>query len=132
PEWNQKINIAMRLDPDIYVMMDPAHLNQILWNLLKNAAQAIEDSGEIKIQLKLLKTNRVYLTVEDTGAGINIEAFNHVFDPFFTTKPEGTGLGLPIIHRLIDTYSGLIDFESIPGRGTRFTIFLNGVTPGMD
>lgn len=132
PEWNQKIRITMRLDPDVYVMMDPAHLNQILWNLLKNAAQAIEDSGEIKIQLKLLKTNRVYLTIEDTGTGIKIEAFNHVFDPFFTTKPEGTGLGLPIIHRIIDTYSGLIDFESIPGKGTSFTIFLNGVTPRMD
>ncbi|MBU0972009.1 MAG: hypothetical protein KKC20_15240, partial [Proteobacteria bacterium] len=53
----------------------------------------------------------------------------HIFDPFYTTKPEGTGLGLAIIHRIIDTYEGMIDFESIPGRGTIFTLVFKNTTP---
>ncbi len=126
PQWNEKIHLSMRLDANVFVMIDPAHLNQILWNLLKNAAQSIDNDGEIKIGLKLFRSKRVYLTIEDTGRGITLDALEHVFDPFFTTKPEGTGLGLPIIHRLIDTYAGMIDFESTPDKGTKFTIFLNG------
>jgi len=122
PEWNKKIHFTMNLNKDISVMIDPLHLNQILWNLLKNAAQSIHGQGEIKVQLKLSKNNRVYLTIKDTGMGIKPEDFNHVFDPFYTTKPEGTGLGLSIIHRLIDTYNGVIDFESTRGKGTIFTI----------
>ncbi|MCP4020759.1 MAG: two-component sensor histidine kinase, partial [Desulfobacteraceae bacterium] len=65
---------------------------------------------------------RVYLTVSDTGKGITRNEAKQIFDPFFTTKPEGTGLGLSIIHRLIDTYDGMIDFESEPGKGTIFTL----------
>ena len=125
PKWNNKINLTLTLDKEIKVLIDPSHLTQILWNLLKNAAQSIPDTGDIKIKLKELRNNRVYLTVEDTGVGINQKDSRHVFDPFYTTKPNGTGLGLSIIHRLIDTYNGMIDFESTPGKGTIFTVLLN-------
>lgn len=125
PKWNNKINLTLTLDKEIKVLIDPSHLTQILWNLLKNAAQSIPDTGDIKIKLKELRNNRVYLTVEDTGVGINQKDSRHVFDPFYTTKPNGTGLGLSIIHRLIDTYNGMIDFESTPGKGTVFTVLLN-------
>jgi two-component system sensor histidine kinase PilS (NtrC family) len=127
PEWNKKIHFNMDLNKDICVFIDPSHFNQILWNLLKNAAQSIKGHGEIRIQLKLSKNNRVYLTIEDTGMGISHKDCNHVFDPFYTTKPDGTGLGLSIIHRLIDTYNGMIDFESTPGKGSVFTILFNSV-----
>ncbi len=126
PEWNRKISFSMRLNANAYVNMDPAHLHQILWNLFKNAAQAIVDTGEIKVRVHLSKNNRVYLMVEDNGRGIDPEKTKHLFNPFFTTKPDGTGLGLSIIHRLIDTYGGMIDFESVPGKGTVFTVLLNG------
>ena len=125
PEWGKKINLNIKLKKDIYVLIDPSHLTQILWNLLKNAAQSIKDQGKIKIQLKESRNNRVYLTVEDNGIGINQKDSSHIFDPFYTTKPDGTGLGLSIIHRLIDTYNGMIDFESVPGKGTIFTVLLN-------
>ena len=125
PEWGKKINLNIKLEKDIYVLIDPSHLTQILWNLLKNAAQSIKDQGKIKIQLKESRNNRVYLTVEDNGIGINQKDSSHIFDPFYTTKPDGTGLGLSIIHRLIDTYNGMIDFESVPGKGTIFTVLLN-------
>ncbi len=57
--------------------------------------------------------------------GISQEDSSHIFDPFYTTKPEGTGLGLSIIHRLIDSYNGMIDFESTPGKGSVFKVLLN-------
>jgi len=126
PEWGKKIHITTNLNKNILVFIDPLHFNQILWNLLKNAAQSIEGSGEIKIQLKLSKNSRIYLTIEDTGIGIKSKDFNHIFDPFYTTKSNGTGLGLSIIHRLIDTYNGMIDFESSPGNGTIFTVLFYG------
>ena len=56
------------------------------------------------------------------GRGIDQKNATHIFDPFFTTKSDGTGLGLSIIHRVVDTYDGMIDFESIPGKGTVFTL----------
>jgi len=126
PEWGKKIHITTNLNKNILVFIDPLHFNQILWNLLKNAAQSKEGSGEIKIQLKLSKNSRIYLTIEDTGIGIKSKDFNHIFDPFYTTKSNGTGLGLSIIHRLIDTYNGMIDFESSPGNGTIFTVLFYG------
>ncbi|MCP3872526.1 MAG: GHKL domain-containing protein [Desulfobacteraceae bacterium] len=128
PTWNNKLKINMNLNTSVRIFIDPFHLNQILWNLLKNAAQSIADKGEIKIVLKLFGNNRVYLIVEDTGTGIKKKDFNHIFDPFYTTKPDGTGLGLSIIHRIIDTYNGMIDFDSTPGKGTVFTVFFHGVS----
>jgi len=125
PEWNKKISLSTNMNKNICVFMDPSHFSQILWNLLKNAAQSIEGHGEIKIQLRSARNNRIYITVEDTGIGISQKDSSHIFDPFYTTKPEGTGLGLSIIHRLIDTYNGMIDFESTPGKGSVFKVLLN-------
>jgi len=127
PLWNEKIQISLNLDKKIMVCIDPSHFKQILWNLLKNAAQSIQDKGDIKIQLKASRNDRVYLTIKDNGSGIHPQDFHHIFDPFYTTKPEGTGLGLSIIHRLIDTYNGMIDFESTPGEGTIFTVLFHRV-----
>jgi two-component system sensor histidine kinase HydH len=98
---------------------------------VKNAAESIEDAGKIIITLKSPRNNRIYLTIRDTGTGIEGKKAKHIFDPFYTTKPEGTGIGLSIIHRIIDTYDGMIDFESIPGKGSVFTIlFKNAKTNG--
>jgi two-component system sensor histidine kinase HydH len=110
------------------VFIDPLHFNQILWNLLKNAAQSIEEHGQIKIGLDIHKNRRAYLTVEDSGVGIDPKDFSHIFDPFYTSKPDGTGLGLSIIHRIIDTYNGIIDFESSHGQGTIFTVLFENAS----
>jgi two-component system, NtrC family, sensor histidine kinase HydH len=126
PEWNQKIRVTTHMNKKLSVFIDPSHFTQILWNLLRNAAQSIKDHGEIKIILKSSINNRVHLAVKDSGNGIQKENSTHIFDPFYTTKPDGTGLGLSIIHRLIDTYNGMIDFDSTPGKGTIFTILFNG------
>ncbi len=127
PEWNQKIRITTKMNKNLSVFIDPSHFTQILWNLLKNAAQSIKGHGKIEISLKSSLNNRVRLTIKDSGIGIAQKDSIHIFDPFYTTKPNGTGLGLSIIHRLIDTYNGMIDFESTPGKGTIFTILFKGV-----
>ena len=124
PKWGNRIEVKMTLDNVLSAVIDPAHLKQILWNLLKNAAQAIAGKGAIFIDLAEARRNRVYLAVEDTGSGIDTETINHIFDPFYMTKPDGTGLGLSIIHRLVDTYSGMIDVDSTIGKGSVFTVLL--------
>lgn len=131
-EFKNRIQVVTHLDDGLSVHIDPVHLQQIVWNLMKNAAQAIPGKGKIVITLTSPKNYRIYLTIADNGQGIESEDARHVFDPFFTTKPEGTGLGLPIIHRLIETYDGLIDFESIPGKGTVFTIIFKSAKPTED
>ena len=127
PEWNQKISVTTKMNKKLRVFIDPSHFTQILWNLLKNAAQSIKGHGEIKILLKSSINNRVHLSIKDSGTGIHPKDYTHIFDPFYTSKPDGTGLGLSIIHRLIDTYNGVIHFESTPGKGTIFTVLFKGV-----
>ncbi len=129
PEQSKKLTIRSDLDKNCSIFIDPEHFTQILWNLLKNASQSIKGKGDIKISLSSPRNKRVYLLIKDTGCGINKNNFNHIFDPFYTTKPDGTGLGLSIIHRIIDTYDGMIDFESIPGKGTVFTVIFKGISP---
>ncbi len=129
PEWKTRIQITTKLERDLFVIIDPVHLKQILWNLVKNAAESIENKGKITIGLNSPRNKRIYLTIKDNGLGIDSVKANHIFDPFYTTKPEGTGLGLSIIHRIIDTYEGMIDFESIPGKGTIFTLIFKNATP---
>jgi two-component system, NtrC family, sensor histidine kinase HydH len=130
-EFKDRIQIFTHLDDTLCVIIDPVHLQQILWNLIKNAAQSIPGKGKIVITLASPGNNRIYLTVQDNGQGIDPKKARHIFDPFFTTKPEGTGLGLSIIHRLIDTYDGMIDFDSIPGKGTLFTIIFKNAGPEL-
>jgi two-component system, NtrC family, sensor histidine kinase HydH len=128
--FKDRIQIFTQLDATLCVFIDPGHLQQILWNIIKNAAQSIPGKGKINISLTSPGNNRIYLTIRDNGQGIDPQNARHIFDPFFTTKPEGTGLGLSIIHRLIDTYDGVIDFDSIPGKGTIFTIIFKNAVRG--
>jgi two-component system, NtrC family, sensor histidine kinase HydH len=130
-EFKDRVQIFTHVDESLCVVIDPVHLQQILWNLIKNAAQSIYGKGKIIITLTSPRSNRIYLTVQDNGQGIDRQKARHIFDPFFTTKPEGTGLGLSIIHRLIDTYDGMIDFDSIPGKGSLFTIVFPNAAPGQ-
>lgn len=124
PKWENRIRVDMKMKPDLTVFIDPHHFKQILWNLLTNAGQSIEGDGVITVGLSSARNDKVYLKISDTGTGIDKNQASHVFDPFYTTKPDGTGLGLSIIHRLIDTYHGMIDFDSIPGKGSVFTVLL--------
>ena len=104
-----------------------AALKQALYHLLKNACQAMEKSTEKALILRIRdEDGSARLDVEDTGHGISAEAAPHIYNPFFTTRDpgEGMGMGLAIVHRIIDSHSGRIRHEPGPGGGTRFIITL--------
>ncbi len=130
-----KARYVEHIDDDLpAVMATHAKLAQVLLNLLTNAAQAI-DSGAAADNLVELKAYQqdewVVLQVSDTGQGIPEEHRSQLFNLFFTTRDpdEGTGLGLPISHRNITSFGGHIEFESAPGQGTSFRVFLPIASP---
>lgn len=109
------------------VRCSPGEINQVIMNLVINAANAIERTGTIYIRTQVREDNgAVVITVKDTGCGIPPENIKRIFDPFFTTKEigKGTGLGLYISHGIVAKYNGDISVESTPGQGTSFTVTL--------
>lgn len=122
-----RISITKELAPGIWIEMDPVHLRQILWNLLLNAAEAIEGSGLIDIKLYPLKGKRAGIQITDNGCGMPGEVIRSIFNPFFTTKPNGTGLGLSIVHSILDSYKSRLDVESKLNRGTTVTMKLKQI-----
>jgi signal transduction histidine kinase len=100
-------------------------LSQVWMNLLANAAQAMNNQGDIWLTTGI-RGDRVFVQVRDAGPGMPEEIASKIFDPFFTTKPvgEGTGLGLSIVHGIIERHGGTIQVESQVGVGTTFTVEL--------
>lgn len=115
-------------------MLDRQQIKQVILNLLLNAMDAIgENSGTIRVRTHRLQQPNgqewAYIEIEDTGLGISAEHLDHIFDPFFTTKHssafnEGTGLGLTIVHQIIQEHRGNIRVQSTEGVGTAFQIQL--------
>ena len=102
-----------------------SQINQVVMNLLVNAAQAIEGFGTVTIRTRQAD-DWVWFEVEDTGPGIPPEIQHRLFEPFFTTKPvgKGTGLGLSLSFSIIEKHQGRIELDSNPGSGTRFRVWL--------
>ena len=124
-----RIAVVRRLAPDIWVSMDPVHLKQVLWNLLLNAAEAIEGAGEIGVDVSSDRRGAAQIRVSDTGCGMSDELKASIFDPFFTTKADGTGLGLSMVHRILESWDGWLTVDSAPGSGSVFTVFLKQIPP---
>jgi signal transduction histidine kinase len=110
---------------------DPAQIEQILANLLQNAAHAMPDGGTVRVTLTADPGAMVRLTVADEGEGMPPEVAERIFEPFFTTKPvgQGTGLGLSIAYGIVRDHGGRIEVESAPGEGARFHIYLPQIDP---
>ena len=100
-------------------------LQQVFFNLVNNACQAMCDKGEITIETSIRDSSAV-LKVTDTGPGIEESVLEHIFEPFFTTKEEGvgTGLGLSISSSIVEKFGGRLEVESQLGRGTSFSVHL--------
>jgi signal transduction histidine kinase len=103
----------------------PQRINQVFMHLLVNAAQAVDEQGEIRIRT-WSDGEWVHVRISDTGHGIPKQDLNRIFDPFFTTKEvgKGTGLGLNVAYNIVRKHHGRIDVESEPGEGTAFTVRL--------
>jgi len=126
---NGRIQITKTIQPGIWVSMDPVHLRQILWNLLLNAAEAIEDQGTIAVEMHAHKGGHVRVKISDNGCGMSAEQLRSIFAPFYTTKPNGTGLGLSIVHNILEAYRCRVSVESEISRGTTFTLHFRSIDP---
>lgn len=111
----------------ITIFADHDQVEQVMWNLVLNAAEAMPEGGTITATATItgaIDSAMARIVITDTGIGMDNEAKNRVFEPFFTTKKGGTGLGLATVYRLIEAHSGTIAVESSKGKGTKFVIHL--------
>ncbi len=120
----KSIRVQKDLNKNLPMITDLG-LERIITNLLRNAVDAVEEGGEIKIQTDL-KDDHLILKIKDNGCGISANPIEQIFEPFFTTKDidKGCGLGLTIVNEIVKGYNGLILVESLPQKGTLFTICL--------
>jgi two-component system, NtrC family, sensor kinase len=109
----------------------PTKINLVVQSLIANAIDACPAGGRIVVETRPVGGG-IEIQVSDSGSGIAPAIRDRIFDPFFTTKPigKGTGLGLSISYAFVKDHDGTIDFESSPGQGTRFTVYLPLVPPG--
>jgi signal transduction histidine kinase len=140
---SQLESASIRLDlapsPTLWIRVDPQQIEQVLINLIQNAAESIGREGAITLRARggsLPLTNLphrpkaphdtpvVILEVIDTGKGIPLKVQERLFDPFFTTKEAGTGLGLSIAARIVEKHGGALQYQTEIDRGTTFGIVL--------
>ena len=135
------IDVRNELASDAFVLADPTQIHQVLMNLCANAANALQDDGgELRVSLTevdlrpsgilphadLQAGPYMQLTVHDTGHGIDAAILDRIFDPFFTTKGQGvgTGLGLSVVHGIVQSLGGAAEVQSTAGKGTTFQVLL--------
>jgi|GEM_PF-156779 len=123
-----RISAVVDLSPDLpSISADPDQIRQVVWNLVSNAIQAVGGSGILTAATHLADPAEgigVVLEVSDTGGGIPHDVVHNIFNPFFTTKAKGTGLGLPIVHAIVEKHGGTIHLDNREGAGVAFSIFL--------
>ncbi len=131
----ENIGLEKNLDPQLPVVQaDFDKIQQVLINIILNAIQAMPEGGDLTITTSMAKHIRINhsyqdtlrIDIKDTGIGIPKENLSRLFTPFFTTKEKGkgVGLGLSVVHGIIGKHKGKIDVESVPDRGTTFSIYL--------
>jgi two-component system sensor histidine kinase HydH len=122
------VEIQMDISDLSKVKLDANQMTQALLNLLLNALQAVKPKGQIEVGAELkVEDSCLHLWVEDDGTGIAKDQKEKIFEPFFTTRKKGTGLGLPIVHKIVENHNGEIRVESpLDGKiyGSRFTIII--------
>ena len=114
------VKLARELPPSLEWDVDPQQFRQAIWNLCLNAVQAMPEGGELRVAVAVVD-GALTVRVSDTGNGIGANDVHHVFEPFFSTKPGGSGLGLALVHRVVQDHGGEIELESTPGVGSTFT-----------
>jgi PAS domain S-box-containing protein len=121
---NRNLQVRLRTARQLPLTpIDPAQIQQVLVNLIKNAMQAMTKSGVLTIATGE-GSDGVWVSIADTGGGIPQEQLNRIFEPFYTTKKKGSGLGLMIVQRIVRAHGGRIELESQVGRGTTFRLWL--------
>ena len=128
PELKGKnIQIQLRVDDDLVIMVNPSEIEQVILNLLNNAIQALANSGTLQrlIAIEAIKTGKsVQLSISDNGTGVALEFKPHLFELLSTTKQTGMGLGLWLCKHIVTRYDGSIYYEDAVGSGAKFVIKL--------
>jgi PAS domain S-box-containing protein len=126
PEWQAVgVRFDLKLDPGLYpITADEELLRQAFLNILLNACQAMPDGGTIRVATALEQGECVRVTISDEGTGIQSEDLDKIFRLYYTTKPEGSGIGLSMVYRIIQLHDGSIDVTSEVGQGTTLTVQL--------
>ena len=126
PELKSKnIQIQLRVDDDLVIMVNPSEIEQVILNLVNNAAQALANSGTLqrRIAIEATKVGQVVrLSVSDNGPGVPVEFKSQLFELLSTTKQTGMGLGLWLCKHIVTRYSGSIHYEDAVGGGAKFVI----------
>jgi two-component system sensor histidine kinase PilS (NtrC family) len=139
------VELSADVPSGLMVHADSSQLKQLFWNLFRNAIDAMPQGGELRVSATQIQAQARYggsrremkggsafveVVVSDSGVGIADDHLDRIFDPFFTTKPDGTGLGLATVHRIVECNGGRLSVESSPGCGTRFRMRFAGVGEG--
>lgn len=116
-------NIIIELDAkeEMYVRGSRNELNQVLLNIMKNGIEAMRAGGTLRVGL-YKREGHVHIQIEDTGIGMTSEQVNRLGTAFYSLKEKGTGIGLMVSYQLVEQMNGRIEVESIPGKGSTFTL----------
>jgi signal transduction histidine kinase len=125
-EWQTRgIRVVSELDPALpSISADDELLRQAFLNLLQNACQAMPDGGALTIRTERLGRESIRVSVRDEGVGIRADDLDKIFKLYYTTKPDGNGIGLSLVYRIIQLHDGAIEAESEVGCGTSMIVRL--------
>jgi two-component system, NtrC family, sensor histidine kinase PilS len=126
------VEYKKNVPPAFSVMVDESHFRQVIWNILLNGVEAMNNRGSMEITAEMIevsgadseRSNYARISFRDSGPGITDEIREKIYEPFFTTKETGTGLGLAIVQKIVDSHQGHIEITSEPDRGSTFSILL--------
>ncbi len=119
----RNVHFTLDLLDDLFTHCNASQIKQVLINLIKNGAEAMQNEGEITITSRL-DNNYIAIDISDEGQGVPEEMLEQLNNPFFTTKQDGTGLGLVITQHILDMHQGTLHISSSQEKGTTFTILL--------
>jgi signal transduction histidine kinase len=120
---DRKLLVETEVDAGVpEMLLDPVQMKQVLYNLVRNAMQAVDERGLLHIEVRR-QEDEVVLTFRDNGCGIALENLPRVTEAYFTTKSGGSGLGLMIVQRIVREHGGRMEIESNPGKGTLVRLF---------
>jgi two-component system sensor histidine kinase PilS (NtrC family) len=124
------VKLELEVQPSLFARVDPGQLRQVVWNLGRNGAEAIQSSQKRRLAVSARSRGEIVeLVFRDSGPGIPADKMKRIFDPFFTTKERGTGLGLAITHSIVAAHGGSILVESNHDEGTEVIVSLPVLGP---
>jgi two-component system sensor histidine kinase PilS (NtrC family) len=132
------LELQLEIEPGLAALGDPDQLRQVFWNLILNAGQADPVDSRVRVCAVAVPASegpehsRVRVDVHDRGTGVPPEAVDRAFEPFFTTKPQGTGLGLATVYRVVEAHGGELKLASDPGKGTTASVILDRAPTHVD